>query len=474
MNIYETLLKNEVKYKARDYIYEKKDGKFLPISYSGFLEKTRKIAHYLLEKGKKGEKIIIFSNNSIDLMAIDLAIACYVGVSIIVSKEWKEDDLKEAITFLDVSCVIYSNSKETIIKNLKQENLTVDYISIEDDLNNINSQTNKDLPQKGNDECVKIVFSSGTTGYPKAVMLSFKNIFAGLPSLKRRVILTEEDSTYLFLPLNHTYGCIYNFYYSLVIGYKIYLASSIQKLGEELQETNPTIFCAVPVIYRTFYEKSKHLLGQAFGKNIKYLFCGGAKLDKEILRTYKEQNLTILEAYALSETASSLSIDYANDKEEESVGTIFEDIEVKIANEDESGYGEIIVKGDNVFLGYANNQTLTNQVMKDGYFYTGDIGYIKDNKIYLIGRKKEILIGENGENISKEKLEEKIKRKDSNINKVKVYWKNNKLSCTIYLKEKENKNWDHFIENLNKSLPKYENIKTYNVVMDSVEQRLKQ
>ena len=128
------------------------------------------------------------------------------------------------------------------------------------------------------------------------------------------------------------------------------------------------------------------------------MFCGGAFFDREIKKYYKDVGLPIMEAYALTETSSSFAIEYKNSEDLESSGTIFEDIDVRIDNPNEDGVGDIVVKGENVFIGYVNNENLTKKVFnKDGYFITGDLGCIIENRLHLKGRKDTVLIGDNGE-----------------------------------------------------------------------------
>jgi long-subunit acyl-CoA synthetase (AMP-forming) len=329
-----------------------------------------------------------------------------------------------------------------------------------------------DMTIKNQNKVAKIVFSSGTTGKSKAVMLSLKNIFAGYASLNRRCNLSHKDSAYLFLPLNHTYAAVYNFMYSLVGGYSLYLASSTQNIGRELLESNPTVFCAVPLVFNNLLAAYKDNINMAFGKNIKYLFCGGAPIAKETRQIFKDKGLFLMQAYALSETSSSLCIAYPGDDDLESVGTIFEDMDVKVDNPDKDGVGEIIVKGESVFLGYTD-KSLTKRVFDDkGYFHTGDLGYIKNNKIFLKGRKKKMLLSSNGENIMAESIEEGIKKLDSNIKDVKAYIKNDKLACDIYVTCDIDA--DKIVETYNKDVPKYERVEIYSVIKDSIDVRLKQ
>lgn len=481
----EELLKHDyAKWKDREYIYEKINGNYKSITFGNFIEKSVYFAEYLLSKELKDKKIVIFADNSIKWMIADIAIMAYVGESVTISKEWKYEQVFETLSFLDISCLIYDNSKKEIIDKIKKDFPNIIYISIEVDFEkviNIGKEINLlkedmfNFEPKDIDKCSKIIFTSGTTSSPKAVMLSLKNIFAGYNSLERRCDFDEKDICYLFLPLTHTYGNIYNFIYSLISGYKIYLASSISNICKELLEVNPTIFCGVPLIYMKLYENYKENIDKAFGNNIKYLFSGGAYFNEKVRKIYKDKKLNLMEAYALSETASSLAIEYPYSDDTKSVGTIFEDIDVKINESDENGVGEIIVKGDNIFLGYANNKELTNLAFtNDGYFKTGDIGYIENNKIYICGRKKKIIIGSNGEKITPEIIEEKIKKLNSIITNVKVFIRQGKLVANVYIKEETNIDWKILFNSLNETLPKYERIKEFEIIIDSLEKRLKQ
>lgn len=453
------------------YIYEKNEKDVYEyITFGKFIENSLGIAKYLIDNGYKNKKIIIISENSSKLMEFDLAVSFYVGVSAVVSKEWKLNDLFGGIEELKADLVIYSSKYTDIIKELEKtcniETMSMD--SIKPKFN----ESLLDLPIKNQNKVAKIVFSSGTTGKSKAVMLSLKNVFAGFKSLNKRCKLSHDDSAYLFLPLNHTYAAVYNFMYSLVGGYSLYLASSTQNIGKELLESNPTVFCAVPLVFNNLLAAYKENVNMAFGKNIKYLFCGGAPISKETRQIYKDKGLALMQAYALSETASSLCIAYPYDDDLESVGTYFEDMEVKIDNPDKDGVGEIIVKGDSVFLGYTD-PSLTKRVFDDkGYFHTGDLGYIKNKKIFLKGRKKKMLLTSNGENVMAESIENDIKERDNNIKDVKAYIKDDKIVVDIYVIDEIDA--ETIINEHNKSVPRYEKVSSYNIKKDSIDTRLKQ
>ncbi len=471
MRLKSIIKRDYYKWNKDPYIYEKNnDDKYEYITFGEFISNSLGIAKYLIDKGYKNKKIIIISENSSKLMEFDLAVSFYVGVSAVVSKEWKLNDLLGGIEELKADLIIYSDRYEELVKEVKKQ-VKIDILSMKSVKVKFDESL-LELPIKNQNKVAKIVFSSGTTGKSKGVMLSLRNIFAGYPSLLRRCDLSHKDSAYLFLPLNHTYAAVYNFMYSLVGGFSLYLASSTQNIGRELLESNPTVFCAVPLVFNNLLAAYKDNINMAFGKNIKYLFSGGAPISKETRQIYKDKGLFLMQAYALSETSSSLCIAYPGDDDLESVGTIFEDMDVKVDNPDKDGIGEIIVKGESVFLGYTD-PSLTKRVFdKKGYFHTGDLGCIKNHKIFLKGRKKKMLLSSNGENIMAESIEEGIKKLDKHIGDVKAYIKNDKLACDIYVDGEIDA--DTIIETYNKDVPKYERVEIYKVIKDSIDVRLKQ
>jgi len=484
------------KWGKRNFIYTRVENKFIAKTFEETIYDVWALAESLMNLGLFKKHILIFGENSYEWVISDLAIMGFVGVTVAANKEWKENDLENIINIADVECIIYSNTKKEVIENIKKKH-DVKYISIQDDLPELLKNghmllKSKDKKEKFNkrniEEMCKIVFTSGTTSTSKAVMLAEKNLFFGFESLYKRAKMEDKDKLYLFLPLSHTYAGIYNLLACIYFGMELYLCSDTEKIFEELQMVKPTIFCGVPLIYERLYKTfDSNVIKEAqinknniyiekiqniFGGNIKYLFCGGAKHNVEVRKFYKDIGFCMLEAYALTETASSLSIEYWNSKSVTSVGTIFEDIDVKFIDIDENGYGEILVKGNNVALGYYNNEFETKKVFdNDGYFHTGDIGYKdNENQLFLIGRKRRVIVPSNGESIYPDEIEE-IVMKNLGISKVKIFEKNEKINAIIYVED--NVNVDEIIKKTNKELPTYKQIKSYDVIKDDINTRLK-
>lgn len=465
ISINETIENAYEKWKNKDYIFEKKDNEFKAIKFGEFLRKVNSLAHELIRSGLKDQKIIVFGPNSIYYMITDLAILAYVGTCVNINCQTGKEELLKIIDKLGIEAIIYDERQAALFTEIKKENNNVNCMGMQTIINKLpDEEPIFDFNDKDVNSCSKIIYSSGTTSEPKGIMLSLKNIFSGWEPLQRRTPFNEKDSTYLFLPLHHTYANIYNFIYSLLSGISIYLCSGIENIESELKEVNPTIFCGVPLIYKKIYANNLNTLNTAFGNNIKYLYCGGTKFDPAIRKIYKTAGLPMFEAYALTETASSFSIEYPNNDDFESAGTVFENIDVRIIDKNKDGIGEITVKGDNVFLGYVNNEELTKKSFtNDGYFLTNDYGYIKDNKLYVVGRKSDIIIGENGENVYPKEIEKLLKEYSPDILKIQAFLKDSKVNYKIYIKEGSSINIEDIITNYNSKVTKKDNIKFYEI-----------
>ena len=450
------------------YIYEKINDKYEYITFKKFIEKSLGIAKYLLDKNYKNKTIILLSENSINLMLYDLAITFYVGRSAIICKEWKKNEIEGSIKEIKADLLIYSSRYEDLVKEIKKET-NIETMSMEKNDYPFTEEL-LDLKVKRYNVVSKIIFSSGTTGKNKGVKLTLKNIYSGLPSMQRRCHFTHDDYTYMFLPMHHIYASICIFMYSIVTGHRLYLSSSTNNIGKELLETNPTVFCCVPLVLNNLYNFYKDNIDKAFGTNIRAIICGGAPLSKEIRQVFIDKNICLMPAYAMTETSSAFTLTYPYHDDLYSVGEIYEDIDVKIVDKDKNGIGEIIVKGDNVFHGYTDKSLNKKVFDEKGYFHTGDLGYIRNNKLYISGRKKKILITSNGENVYAEEIENKIKDKDENIVDVKAYIKDDKIAVNIYVKDNINSN---IIDEYNLEVPSYERISIFTIYNDSIDTRLK-
>ncbi len=472
MLVYSEILKNaHAKWHDKGFVFEKKDGKFEPTTFGEMIEKADVLAHKLINDGLQGKNIMIFSRNCADYLTADMAITAYVGACANINCQLPLESVDLIIEKADISAVFYEEIFEAMFAELGKKHPELKLYPLHATIAALGAPEGElfDFPVKDPDVCSKIIFTSGTTSSPKGVMLSLRNMFAGWDSLQRRTPFTEDEVAYCFLPMHHTYGNIYNFMYSLIGSTQLYLCSDTEKIAEELREVRPTIFCAVPIIYRRLYEGYGEQLPLAFGDRVKYLFCGGALLDHQLRRFYKEHGLMILEAYALSETASSFSIEYPNNDDFESTGSVFEDIDVKVINADERGVGDIVAKGDCVFLGYVNDPEKTKAAFTDdGYFITGDYGRLEESgRIFIMGRKKDVLIGENGENVYVNEIQAELMKRCESIAKLIGELKDGKIFYTVYIKDGAEEAVGEVIAEYNEEAVKANRVINYELVPES-------
>ena len=457
----------------KEYIFERDGDSFYGRTFARFADDVRALASALLARGLHGRNIILYGENSYDYMVADIAVMGYVGVSATLSKEWQPRDLINAAKLLDAAAVIYSPKKEDAVNALRESFPDALYIPM-NGLSAFISEQHPEPQPLPTDSCCKIIFSSGTTGMPKAVMLSQDNMFANWDTLKKRSPFTSEDKDYLFLPLSHTYGGICNFLYSLITGMSIYICSDTKLIMEELQMVKPTIFCAVPLIYEKLYAACRENgipPAAALGGNIRYLFSGGAYLRPGIRKFLKGNGLNLLEAYGLSETSSLISCEYTNADDFESVGTVLENIDIRIDLPDADGAGEILVRGGNVFTGYYGNPSATASALSgDGWFRTGDLGSLRNGRLYLKGRKRRMILLSNGENVYPDELEAMFAEYPQ-LSKVKVYERDGAIHAALYATSECD--GDAMLSEVNAKLPKYARITACEVIRDNIEARMK-
>ena len=287
-----------------------------------------------------------------------------------------------------------------------------------------------------------LLFTSGTTGIAKGVMLSHRNICEDLMSAPTILNVNTWDIFFSVLPVHHTYECTCGFLMPLYKGASIAYCEGLKYIVNNLAEVQPTMILAVPLIFESLYNnimKSVRKQGKeglvrkvlalnkvtkkigldlnklllkdilkVFGGRMRVLISGGAAIDPAILQFFNDLGFISVQGYGLTECAPMAALNPDNHKymRNSSVGHILPGMEVKIEDKNEDGIGEICLKGPNVMMGYYNMPEETAKVIKDGWFHTGDLGYVDDEDfIYITGRKKNVIITANGKNVFPEELE---------------------------------------------------------------------
>ncbi len=276
-----------------------------------------------------------------------------------------------------------------------------------------------------------ILYTSGTTGRPKGAMLSHHNIVSNIKSTSERFQLDSSIATLSFLPINHVFEQVCGVLLPLSLGGRVSFAESIKKLGDNLNELKPTFLLAVPAVYRLLLDRimkniesksSSRLLfhfpltrklvarkvQQAVGANTTFI-SGGAALDPAIAAGFHALGLHLLQGYGITETSPVISAESPIKSKPGTVGEALDGVEIRIVQPNENGEGEIAVKGPNVMLGYYKNEKATAEVLKDGWYHTGDLGrFDDDGMLNICGRVKNLIVTANGKNVYPEEIENQL------------------------------------------------------------------
>lgn len=438
-----------------------KNEPYKSITYKEAFEAVNSLGTALIDKGLKGKRIAVIGENCYQWATSYLAVICGTGVVVPLDKELGASELRQLAKEAKVSAVMFTEKYTDIFKEIKASGETDIQMLIK--LNGdkedeeliewskliaegrtlLESGDRRFLDAEINpEEMSELLFTSGTTGIAKGVMLSHKNICFDLMIAPTILKVNTWDIFFSVLPIHHTYEGTCGFLMPLYKGAAIAYCEGLKHIVKNLSEVSPTMFLGVPALFETLYKTimknirkqgkeglvkkvlavnkvtkkigidlNKKLLKdilKVFGGRMRVLISGGAAIDPAILQFFNDLGFIAVQGYGLSECApmGALNPDQHKYMRNASVGHILPGMDVKIEDKDEDGIGEICLKGDNVMLGYYNMPEETAKVIKDGWFYTGDQGYIDDEKfIYITGRKKNVIIASNGKNVFPEELE---------------------------------------------------------------------
>ncbi len=506
---------------------EKKNISYENISYTRLLKDINKLGTALYNIGLKGKRIAIIGKNRYEWVIGHLANLLGGIVSVPLDKDLQYEELENSLIRSKADCILFDEKLVDKINEIKENNKTQikEFICMSEiegykSINNLLNEGEK-LLEKGNEEYVNaqidenimsiLLFTSGTTSKSKAVMLSQRNIASNIYALQSVEDIRQTDTNIAFLPFHHIFGstCLIMM---LACGVKTTFPDGLRYIKQNLNEYKVSVFVGVPIlveaIYKTIMKEiekqgktnliktamkiSNFLLKfkidirrkifkqvlTALGGELRFVITGGAPADPEILKGFNSLGVETLQGYGLSETSPVIAAENYNVKKNGSVGVPMLNDSIEIINKDEEGIGEIRVKGSNVMLGYYEMPELTEEVLKDGWFYTGDLGYIdKEGRIFITGRNKNLIVLKNGKKIFPEELETLINRLEI-VEESMVFGMPNeenkddvKLSVKIVynkeiVKEKyEDKTkeelyeiiWEQ-IKELNKSFPRYKHI----------------
>lgn len=467
------ILENQVKNKPlKRALNTKYNGVWESTSSEEFLEKSNQISRGLLQLGvKKGDKVaIISSNNRTEWCIVDIGVLQIGAIDVPIYPTITAEDYSYIINHSESKyCFVSDVVVYEKIKSIQNECPNLKEIYCFDtikgckhwsavlELGKNAAHQSKVLAIKESvhpQDLATIIYTSGTTGTPKGVMLSHNNIVSNVIAAQKRLPLDKGKAVALsFLPLCHIYERMLMYLYQLSAT-EVHFAESLETIGENLNEVNPDVMTAVPrlleKLYDKIYGKGQTLTGikkklfnwavnvglayepygkngvgysiklfiaralifkkwkSALGGNLKLIASGSAALQPRLARVFTAAGLTVVEGYGLTETSPVISVNDMRDGKFRvgSVGQVVENVKVKIADD-----GEILCKGPNIMMGYYKNQKLTDEVIKDGYFHTGDIGHIDDDGFLKItDRKKEMFKTSGGKYVAPQVIENVVKQ----------------------------------------------------------------
>jgi len=471
VNIKQMLETSVAKWGDRPAFWEKPSHKepYQKFTYADALTRVNRIGTALMARGMTGAGISVIGDNSYAWATAYLAIVCGTGLVVPLDKELQIGEIENLIVAADVEAIFYPKKFAPMMKAIRDGGKTKITLWVRqdrapDDLDA--SETSVDtlieegakLLESDNRDFLDaqidaerlgiLIFTSGTTGTPKGVMLSHKNIATECMVATTVIGIVPEDIFFSFLPLHHTYEATCGFLVPLTQGASIAYCEGLRHIVDNLAEAHPSVFLGVPLIFENLYKKiwqnarksgkeklllrvlamnkvTKKIgidLGNIFFKQIRALFggnmrlviCGGAAIDPAVIDGIKAFGIGAIQGYGLTESAPICALNPINDGKSDSAGYIVPGFYARIDDPDpETGIGEIVIGGDAVMLGYYKDEKATAEVMKDGWFHSGDYGYIdEDNFVFITGRKKNVIITKTGKNVFPEELEYFLGRSD--------------------------------------------------------------
>ena len=435
------------KFSDRPAFHEKKDGVWRTKTYREYGEDVNALGTELLARGFGGKRIILTGVNCYSWVVAYMAVICGVGVIVPVDKEIPAEELANIARVSEAALVIYGAKSADRVDAVDASVERYSFAKLEEliragkrrlaagDRSYLDAIVDPDVMSA-------LIFTSGTTGASKGVMLSHHNLCFDIYEARQMLYCGEKDVCLSVLPLHHVYECTVGFLAQLWSGSSVAFSEGVRYISRNMQEVHPTIMLCVPLLLETLYNKlwmtirknglegkvramikatnalpnermrmaAKKSVFRAihknFGGKLRIMASGGASVDPEILHGLRDLGLLTVQGYGLTECSPIAAVNRDTYYRDSSAGLAMPDVLLDIYDVQDDGMGEIRVRGDNVMLGYYGMPELTAEVIRDGWFYTGDLGYLdEDGFLHITGRKKNVIVTANGKNVFPEELE---------------------------------------------------------------------
>ncbi len=446
------------------FLTKDQDNKYKEISYKKLYNDTQSLGTAFMSMGLHNCKIAVIGENRYEWALTYLSVVTGVGVIVPLDKELPAEEIENLLNRSDAKAVVFSKKLRTQFAEIKAGLKRVNYfIDMDLDWDSDNYLSLNRLIEKGQKQLSKgetsfidaeinsermcsLIYTSGTTDLAKGVMLSHKNICSNVISVLATVKVTDKDRTLSILPMHHVYECTIGFFGLIFSGGTIAFNDNLKNISKNIKEIQPTILVTVPLLLENIYRKILSKVGnkvlskfkynaalniscalykikldvrkkvfksvhESLGGKIRLIITGAAAIDPQVSKTFYNMGVKVLQGYGLTECSPLVAGNRDNNFRFSSCGLPIPGVSVKIANPDKEGIGEITVKGDNVMLGYYQNEEATSKNIRDGWFYTGDLGkFDSDGFLYITGRLKNVIVTKNGKNIFPEEVETYINR----------------------------------------------------------------
>ena len=453
VNRYSTLYSDQI---AFEYKETPNSQEHIKITYGQFADDIKCLGTALLNMRLSEKRVAIIAPNRYEWCTSYLAVTTSNMIVVPLDKSLPDNEIEDLIIRSKAEAVIFDKKYADVftkLANEKKSSLSI-YICM-DNLENfttyssliqkghslrINGDNKYDLVEIDNQKMSIMLFTSGTTSISKAVALSQSNICEDIYALAQMTDIRKDDTFLSFLPLHHTFESTCTFLYGTFSGITVAFCDGIKYVQKNLAEFKVTGFVCVPLMLEIMYKKIKKGIEEKgktklvqnmtkvcngllkvkidirrkvfkeildnLGGKLRMLIAGGAAMSKDAIQGFLDLGINLLQGYGLTETSPVVAGENDKFKRCGSVGFPLPGIDVKIDRPNSEGIGEIAVKAPTVMLGYVDNPEATAEVLKDGWFYTGDLGYFdKDGFLFITGRKKDVIVLKNGKNIFPEELE---------------------------------------------------------------------
>lgn len=458
-SVQDMVLQSCEKYKDKLAMEDLQDYPINTVNYRQLKENIIKFGKALHQLGlKERTHVALIGENRVQWSIGYLTLMCFNYVVVPIDKNLSENEIlniahesdSEAIIFSDTYSNTFSENKSILKKvgtyiNMDRSSSSDNFLFMYDLINDQSLEETTILPQINPNDLAEIIFTSGSLGRAKGVMLSQKNLAVNLMDMVSMIMMYPTDRFLSVLPIHHTYECTCGMLCPLYSGSSVHYSRSLKTIAEDMQKVHPTMVLGVPLLFDKMFKKVMKAINddkkkaflvpklikitnitskiglkdlkkkifkelqERFGGAIRILIVGGAAADAEVAEGLQGFGFSFLQGYGLTETSPILAVNRINDFKNDAAGLKLPNVEIKIVNPDENGVGEIYAKGESVMLGYYKNEEQTKEAFDEGWFRTGDLGYFdSDAFLHIAGRKKNVIISKNGKNVFPEEIEDQL------------------------------------------------------------------